>query len=68
LRIIVNNFRARSSHTYPQYADEMNTSIDVLQLHLEAQQELPKPVAKWIGSDDIRLARENVRMIVDHVK
>jgi hypothetical protein len=68
LRIIVNDFRARSSHTYSRYADEMNSSIDALQLHLKTQQESLKPIARWIVSDDIRLARDNVRTIVDHIK
>jgi hypothetical protein len=68
LRIIVNDFRARSSHTYSRYADELDDSIDSLQLHLETQQESPKPIAHWIRSDDIRLARDNVRTIVDHIK
>lgn len=68
LRIIVNDFRARSSHTYSRYADEMDTSLDALQLYLKTQQESPKPLAHWIGSYDIRLARDNVRMILDHIK
>lgn len=68
LKIIVNDFRARSSHTYSRYADELDTSIDALQLHLKTQQESPKPISRWIGSDDIRLARDNVRTIVDHIK
>ena len=68
LRTIVSDFRARSSHTYSRYADELSVSIDALQLHLKAQQESPKPIAHWIGSDGIRLARDNVRTIVDHIK
>lgn len=46
----------------------MDTSLDALQLYLKTQQESPKPLAHWIGSYDIRLARDNVRMILDHIK
>lgn len=68
LRTIVEKFRGKSSHVYSRYADEMNISIDALQLHLAIRQNTLQPRTRWIDNDDLRSAKDNVRMIVSQIK
>lgn len=68
LRNIVNNLRAKSSHSYTRYADEMNISIDALQLHLKAQQNVPRSMPRWISPDDLRLTKDNVKVNLDQIQ
>ncbi|KAJ4352792.1 hypothetical protein N0V95_003954 [Ascochyta clinopodiicola] len=65
LKAIVSDFRNSSSLVHSRYADEMDASIDALQLHVKHQQQTPQPFSRWLTADDIRPAKDNVRTIVE---
>ncbi|KAF2623830.1 hypothetical protein BU25DRAFT_399960 [Macroventuria anomochaeta] len=67
LRNIVSDFRNQTSFVYSRYADEMDASIDALQLHVKNQQKPTQLINRWIGNDDLRPAKYNVKMIVEEV-
>ena len=68
LRAIVSDFRTNTSRVYSRYADEMDASIDALQLHVKDQQNASQPMVRRIENDDLRPAKDNVKMIVGQVK
>ncbi|KAF1931308.1 uncharacterized protein M421DRAFT_56909 [Didymella exigua CBS 183.55] len=68
LRAIVSDFRAKTSHVHSRYADEMEASVDALQLHLKCQQKAVHITTRWIGSDELQLAKDAVRLIIEEIK
>ncbi|KAJ8110852.1 hypothetical protein OPT61_g6407 [Boeremia exigua] len=68
LRTIVRDFRRKTSRVVTRYADEMDASIDALEMHLKEQQHASQPIASWIAPDDLRIAKDNVGMIVEQIK
>lgn len=68
LMAIMSDFRAKASHVYSRYADEMESSIDALGLHIESQQNMSQPAIGWITNDDLRIAKDNIGMIIERVK
>lgn len=68
LKAIVNEFRDKPSFVHSRYADEMDASIDALQLRLKTQQNSVQPTGRWITAEDLRSARQNVTAIVDDIR
>ncbi|UPX20197.1 uncharacterized protein EKO05_0010437 [Ascochyta rabiei] len=68
LKAIVSDFRNSSSLMHSRYADEMDASIDALQLHVKHPKQTAQPFSRWITADDIRSAKDNVRTIVEGVR
>jgi len=46
----------------------MNISIDALQLHLAVRQNTLQPKSRLIENDDLRSAKDNVRMTISQIK
>lgn len=68
LRAIIKGLREVSSHVYSRYADEMDTSINALHLHVASQQNEPQPMIRQIENDDLRPAKDSVRMIANQIR
>jgi hypothetical protein len=69
LRKIVDDFRDITSSVQTRYADEMDTSIDALQLHMRNHQHATafELAGKWITAEQIRQFRDNVKTILESV-
>lgn len=68
LRAVVREFRAKTSHVYSRYADEMETSINALQLHLKCQQKTVQSIDRCINTDDLQSAKDNIKLILDEIR
>lgn len=68
LRTVVSDFRAKTSHVYSRYADEMETSIDALQVHLKREQKTFQTTTRWINNEDLQPAKDNIKLIAERIK
>ncbi|XPS95694.1 hypothetical protein M3J09_004979 [Ascochyta lentis] len=68
LKAIVSDFRNNSSAVHSRYADEMDASIDALQLHVRDQQQAAQPVSRWINAENLRPAKDSVRTVVEEIR
>lgn len=68
LEAIVNVFRNKASIVQADYADEMDASIDALQIHLKKQYDTARPHGRWIQAEDLRPAKEQVSAILEELK
>lgn len=67
LRAVVSDFKAKTSHVYTRYAEELETSIDALQLHLKRRQTAIQTTTRYIGPLDLQPAKDGVRMLTEEI-